>query len=105
MINEQLLNPRSIVVIGGSNNVHKPGGSIVPCYLKSPNICDELLVLEKNNIRYDQYDGERLADFLNGANDYKKWWESKQDIVEGFMKKVAGDYAHMKDIWVNEIVK
>ena len=29
MINEQLLNPGSIVVIGGSNNVHKPGGSIV----------------------------------------------------------------------------
>ena len=29
MINQQLLNPRSIVVIGGSNNVHKPGGSIV----------------------------------------------------------------------------
>jgi len=29
MINEQLLNPRSIVIIGGSNNVHKPGGSIV----------------------------------------------------------------------------
>ena len=29
MINEQLLHPRSIVVIGGSNNTHKPGGSIV----------------------------------------------------------------------------
>ena len=29
MINEQLLNPKSIVVIGGSNNVHKPGGAIV----------------------------------------------------------------------------
>ena len=29
MINEQLLNPRSIVVVGGSNNVHKPGGYIV----------------------------------------------------------------------------
>ena len=29
MINKQLLNPQSIVVIGGSNNVHKPGGSIV----------------------------------------------------------------------------
>ena len=29
MINEQLLNTASIVVIGGSNNVHKPGGSIV----------------------------------------------------------------------------
>ena len=29
MINQQLLNPKSIVVVGGSNNVHKPGGSIV----------------------------------------------------------------------------
>ena len=29
MINQQLLNPASIVVIGGSNNTHKPGGSIV----------------------------------------------------------------------------
>ena len=29
MINDQLLNPKSIVVIGGSNNVHKPGGAIV----------------------------------------------------------------------------
>lgn len=29
MINRQLLNPESIVVIGGSNNMHKPGGAIV----------------------------------------------------------------------------
>ncbi|MCR5158442.1 MAG: acetate--CoA ligase family protein [Prevotella sp.] len=29
MINRQLLNPESIVVIGGSNNVHKPGGAVV----------------------------------------------------------------------------
>ncbi|MBR1463558.1 MAG: acetate--CoA ligase family protein [Prevotella sp.] len=29
MINKQLLRPESIVVIGGSNNVHKPGGAIV----------------------------------------------------------------------------
>ena len=29
MINQELLHPRSIVVIGGSNNVHKPGGAIV----------------------------------------------------------------------------
>ena len=29
MINQELLNPKSIVVIGGSNNVHKPGGSVV----------------------------------------------------------------------------
>lgn len=29
MINQQLLQPKSIVVIGGSNNVHKPGGAVV----------------------------------------------------------------------------
>ena len=29
MINRELLEPKSIVIIGGSNNVHKPGGAIV----------------------------------------------------------------------------
>ena len=29
MINQQLLNPNSIAIIGGSNNVHKPGGAVV----------------------------------------------------------------------------
>ncbi len=29
MINKELLQPESIVVIGGSNNVHKPGGAVV----------------------------------------------------------------------------
>lgn len=29
MINQALLNPRSIVVIGGSNDVHKPGGAVL----------------------------------------------------------------------------
>ena len=29
MINRELLEPKSIVVIGGSNNVHKPGGAVV----------------------------------------------------------------------------
>ncbi|MBO4820123.1 MAG: acetate--CoA ligase family protein [Prevotella sp.] len=29
MINKQLLTPSSIVVIGGSNNIHKPGGAVV----------------------------------------------------------------------------
>ena len=29
MINEQLLNPKSIVVIGGANNTFKPGGKIL----------------------------------------------------------------------------
>ena len=29
MSNQQLLNPKSIALIGGSNNVHKPGGAVV----------------------------------------------------------------------------
>ena len=29
MINRELINPQSIVVVGGSINVHKPGGRIV----------------------------------------------------------------------------
>jgi len=29
MINKQLLNPQSIVVVGGSNNIHKPGGKVL----------------------------------------------------------------------------
>ncbi|WP_430934711.1 acetate--CoA ligase family protein [Saccharicrinis sp. 156] len=36
MINEQLINPQSIVVVGGSNDLHKPGGkilhNILECY-------------------------------------------------------------------------
>lgn len=29
MINQQLLNPKSIVVVGGSNNIQKPGGKVL----------------------------------------------------------------------------
>lgn len=29
MINKELINPQSIVIVGGSNNVHKPGGRLV----------------------------------------------------------------------------
>ncbi len=29
MINEQLLKPKSIVVVGGSDNIHKPGGKVL----------------------------------------------------------------------------
>ena len=28
MINRELIDPKSIVVVGGSNNVHKPGGRL-----------------------------------------------------------------------------
>ncbi len=34
MINKQLLQPESIVVVGGSNNIHKPGGAVVRNLLK-----------------------------------------------------------------------
>ena len=29
MINNQLINPRSIVVVGGSNSINKPGGKVL----------------------------------------------------------------------------
>lgn len=29
MINRELINPQSIVVVGGSNNIHKPGGRLI----------------------------------------------------------------------------
>ena len=29
IINKELINPQRIVVVGGSNNIHKPGGRIV----------------------------------------------------------------------------
>lgn len=36
MINPKLLNPQSIVVVGASNDVHKPGGKILKNLLTSP---------------------------------------------------------------------
>ena len=44
MINEQLINPESIAVIGGSNNIQKPGGKILHNLLDG-NFKGELLVL------------------------------------------------------------
>ena len=29
MLNQQIINPQSIVVVGGSNNIHKPGGKVL----------------------------------------------------------------------------
>ena len=53
MINQELLNPQSIVVIGGSNNVHKPGGSIVR-NLISGNYAGELRIV---NPKEDEVQG------------------------------------------------
>ena len=41
MINHQLLHPKSIVIVGASNNVHKPGGAILK-NLMSGNYAGEL---------------------------------------------------------------
>lgn len=53
MINRELINPRSIVVVGGSNNVHKPGGRIVRNLLDG-NYAGDLLVV---NAREDEVQG------------------------------------------------
>ena len=36
MINQKLLDPKSIVIVGASNDVHKPGGKLVKNLLSSP---------------------------------------------------------------------
>ncbi len=53
MINRQLLEPASIVVIGGSNNVHKPGGAVVR-NLISGGYCGTLRVV---NPKEDEVQG------------------------------------------------
>lgn len=58
MINEQLLNPKSIVVIGGSNNVHKPGGKVLK------NLID-------GNFEGDLYVTNLKEDEIQGIKSYK----------------------------------
>ncbi len=48
MINQELIAPRSIAVIGGSNNIQKPGGKIVQNILASP-FEGELYVINPSN--------------------------------------------------------
>ncbi|MCR5179913.1 MAG: acetate--CoA ligase family protein [Bacteroidaceae bacterium] len=55
MINQQLLQPESIVVIGGSNNVHKPGGAVVRNIL-SGNFSGTLRIV---NPKEDEVQGVR----------------------------------------------
>jgi acetyltransferase len=58
MINEQLINPKSIVVVGGSNNTHKPGGKILK------NIID-------GNYQGDLYVMNLKEDEVQGIKSYK----------------------------------
>lgn len=50
MINNQLIDPSSIVVIGGSNNVRKPGGKIIKS-IKEGGFDKELYVVNPNEQR------------------------------------------------------
>ena len=44
MVNRELICPKSIVVVGGSNNIHKPGGRLVRNLLEG-NYKGELYVV------------------------------------------------------------
>ena len=50
MITEQLINPKSIVVVGGSDDINKPGGAIIK-NLKNTNFGGEIYVV---NLKADQ---------------------------------------------------
>jgi len=53
MINEQLINPKSIVVVGGSNNMHSPGGKTLKNLIDG-NFKGEIIVV---NPRQDEVQG------------------------------------------------
>ena len=57
MINKQLLQPESIVVVGGSNNMNKPGGAIVR-NLKSGNYKGEIRIV---NPKDDEVQGIKVC--------------------------------------------
>lgn len=48
MVNEKLLNPQSIVVVGGSDNIHSPGGKVLK-NLKDGNFKGSLFVVNPKN--------------------------------------------------------
>jgi acetyltransferase len=50
MINQQLLNPASIVVVGGSNNLRKPGGRIIENILSGGYSGDLFVVNPKDEV-------------------------------------------------------
>jgi len=58
MINEQLLNPKSIVVVGGSDDVQKPGGKVLK------NLID-------GNFKGDLYVANPKMDKVQGIKSYK----------------------------------
>jgi len=60
MINEQLINPKSIVVVGGSNNMHSPGGKTLKNLIDG-NFKGEIIVV---NPRQDEVQGIKVFGIL-----------------------------------------
>lgn len=58
MINQQLLNPQSIVVVGGSDDIHKPGGKVLK------NLLD-------GNFKGDLYVSNPKMDEVQGVKSFK----------------------------------
>ncbi len=53
MINEQLINPKSIVVVGGTDNIHAPGGKVLKNLIDG-NFAGDLYVV---NLKQDEVQG------------------------------------------------
>lgn len=67
MINEQLLNPKSIVVVGASDDVMKPGGKILK------NIVD-------GNFKGDLYVTNRKSDEVQGIKSYRDIMDLPENV-------------------------
>lgn len=65
MLNDQLLNPSSIVVVGGSNNKHKPGGKLLENVING-NFKGKLYVV---NPKEDEVQGVKCYRQLNDLPD------------------------------------
>ncbi|MFQ6927080.1 MAG: CoA-binding protein [Parabacteroides merdae] len=83
MINRELINPQSIVVVGGSNNVHKPGGRLV------------------RNLLDGKYKGELYVvnakeDDVQGLKSY----HSVHDIRDGTGKSFLFPVRPVRKLWI-----
>ena len=64
MINKQLLNPSSIVVVGGSDDIQKPGGKVLKNLIDG-HFKGSLYVV---NPKMDEVQGDRKSTRLNSSH-------------------------------------
>jgi acyl-CoA synthetase (NDP forming) len=97
MVNDQLLNPRSIVIVGGSNNKHKPGGKLLENILNG-NYNGNLCVLNPKE------------DLVQGVKSYKEVKELPDTelaflaISAKYCKKTVEDLIRLKNTKVFIII-